>query len=176
MDGGGGNKMVQRASATLEQNQPKDSPTREAKRPPVGKDSSFMRSLCMGYIEEDMLLPFPAMSADERETLRGVVGSVGDLLGPKEKEFAAWDKAAEMPRSYIEELKSFGLFGLIIPEAHGGLGFGSAAYSRTLQEVAKYDASTAVTIGAHSSIGMRGLLLFGSEEQRARYLPRLATG
>jgi acyl-CoA dehydrogenase family member 9 len=69
-----------------------------------------------------------------------------------------------------------GFFGLVIPEEFGGLGFGSAAYSRALQEVAKYDASVAVTVGAHSSIGMRGLLLVGNEEQRARFYPKLATG
>jgi acyl-CoA dehydrogenase family member 9 len=141
-----------------------------------GKDTSFMRSLCMGNIEEDMLVPFPSMSADERETLRGVVSSLGDLMGPHESDFKAWDRAAELPKSYIDELKAFGIFGLIIPEAHGGLGFGSAAYSRTLQEVARFDASTAVTIGAHSSIGMRGLLLFGNDKQKARFLPRLASG
>jgi len=105
-----------------------------------------------------------------------VVTSLGDLFGPHEKDFHAWDRQAEMPKSYIDELKAFGLFGLIIPEAHGGLGFGSAAYSRTLQEVARFDASTAVTIGAHSSIGMRGLLLFGSDAQKERFLPRLASG
>jgi acyl-CoA dehydrogenase family member 9 len=141
-----------------------------------GKNTSFMRSLCMGYIEEDMLLPFPVTSAEERDTLRGVVGSLGELLGRHEKDFKTWDRAAEMPAAYIEELKAFGLFGLVIPEAYGGLGFGSAAYSRTLQEVAKHDASTAVTVGAHSSIGMRGLLLFGTDAQKERFLPRLATG
>ena len=141
-----------------------------------GKDTSFMRSLCMGNIEEDMLVPFPSMSADERETLKGVVASLADLMGPHESDFCAWDRAAEMPRSYIDEIKAFGLFGLIIPEEHGGLGFGSAAYSRTLQEVARFDASTAVTIGAHSSIGMRGLLLFGNDKQKARFLPRLSSG
>ena len=141
-----------------------------------GKDTSFMRSLCMGNIEEEMIVPFPVTTAEERETLKGVVSSLGDLLGPHEKDYPKWDRKAEMPASYIEELKAFGLFGLIIPEAHGGLGFGSAAYSRTLQEVARFDASTAVTIGAHSSIGMRGLLLFGSDKQKERFLPRLATG
>ena len=130
----------------------------------------------MGYIEEDMILPFPATSAEERETLQGVVASLGELLSRHEKDFPKWDRAAEMPRTYLEELKSFGLFGLIIPEAQGGLGFGSAAYSRTLQEVARFDASTAVTVGAHSSIGMRGLLLFGTDAQKERFLPRLATG
>ena len=141
-----------------------------------GKDTSFMRSLCMGYIEEDMIVPFPVTSPEERETLQSVIASLGDLMAPHEKDFSAWDRAAEMPASYLEELKTFGLFGLIIPEAHGGLGFGSAAYSRTLQEVARFDASTAVTIGAHSSIGMRGLLLFGTDKQKERFLPRLATG
>ncbi len=141
-----------------------------------GKHTSFMRSLCMGYIEEDMLIPFPSQSSEERETLKGVVESVRDLLSRHEADFPKWDRAAEMPKSYIEELKSFGLFGLVIPEAHGGLGFGSAAYSRTLQEIARFDASTAVTVGAHSSIGMRGLLLFGSDAQKDRFLPRLASG
>jgi alkylation response protein AidB-like acyl-CoA dehydrogenase len=50
------------------------------------------------------------------------------------------------------------------------------AYSRTLQEVAKYDATVAVTIGAHSSIGMRGLLLFGTKDQCNRYMGKLASG
>jgi alkylation response protein AidB-like acyl-CoA dehydrogenase len=81
-----------------------------------------------------------------------------------------------MPRSFVAELAQFGLFGLVIPEAHGGMGFGSAAYSRALQEVARHDASVAVTVGAHSSIGMRGLLLFGTDEQKARWLPKLASG
>jgi alkylation response protein AidB-like acyl-CoA dehydrogenase len=56
------------------------------------------------------------------------------------------------------------------------MGFGATAYSRVIQELGRFDGSTAVTVGAHSSIGMRGLLLFGTEEQRARYLPRLASG
>lgn len=135
-----------------------------------------MRSLCMGHIEEDMLIPFPTTSSEERETLMGVVEALGAQLGKHEADFRAWDRAGEMPADYVNELKAFGLFGLVIPEDQGGLGFGSAAYSRTLQEVARHDASTAVTIGAHSSIGMRGLLLFGTDEQKKRFFPALATG
>jgi alkylation response protein AidB-like acyl-CoA dehydrogenase len=93
-----------------------------------------------------------------------------------EKDFRSWDEKAELPPELIAELKEFGLFGLVIPEEHGGMGFGASAYSRALQEVARFDASVAVTVGAHSSIGMRGLLLFGTDEQRARYYPKLATG
>lgn len=130
----------------------------------------------MGRIEEDVILPFPVLSTEEQETLRGVVSSLEALLKPRAEDFRKWDVEGEIPAEFIEELKAFGLFGLVIPESAGGLGFGSGAYSRALQEVAKYDASIAVTVGAHSSIGMRGLLLFGSDAQKEKYYSRLATG
>ena len=143
----------------------------------VDKEStSFVRSLCMGAIEEDVVLPFPVIADREAETLRQVFGSLEDFLGTREKDFRAWDVAGELPAEVLEELRQFGLFGLVLPEDVGGLGLGSAAYSRALQEISRYDGSVAATVGAHSSIGLRGLLLFGTAEQRARFYPRLATG
>ena len=140
------------------------------------KTASFMRSLCLGEIEEEILVPYPEPTAPEKETLGAIVGTLKSMLHSREKDFAAWDQAGEMPKPFIEELKSAGLFGLVVPERYGGLGLGTTAYSRVLQEIGRHDASVGVTVGAHSSIGMRGLLLFGTEEQKARYLPRLATG
>jgi acyl-CoA dehydrogenase family member 9 len=140
------------------------------------RTASFVQGLCMGRIEEEIIVPFPELRPAEKETLRQVLAAVDQLLGPRERDFRAWDVAGEMPRAFVEELKAFGLFGLVIPEQHGGLGFGSTAYSRVLQQIARHDASVALTVGAHSSIGMRGLLLFGTEAQKARWLPRLATG
>lgn len=138
--------------------------------------TSFMRSLCMGQIEQDILFPFPDLSIEQKETLQEIAAALEDLLGSRHEDFRRWDAEGEMPSDFLDELKSFGLFGLIIPEAYGGLGLGNMAYSRTLQEVGRYDASVAVTIGAHSSIGMRGLLLLGTEEQKKRYMPALASG
>ncbi len=138
--------------------------------------TSFMRSLCMGRVEQDVICPFPGMAESERETLGDISGALEGLLGPRAEDFRKWDVEGEMPQEFIDELKEFGMFGLVIPEDNGGMGLGNMAYSRTLQEVAKYDASVAVTIGAHSSIGMRGLLLFGTDEQKARYYDKLATG
>ena len=135
-----------------------------------------MRSLCLGIVEEDLLLPFPRIGGETAETLKAVLDSIDDLLGPKADLFRAWDAEGKMPLSFIDELRSFGLFGLVVPEAFGGLGFGSLAYSRTLQQIARHDASVAVTVGAHNSIGMRGLLLFGTEAQRRTYYPKLASG
>ena len=143
---------------------------------PDKKTASFMRSLCLGEIEEEIVLPYPEPSAQEKETLAAIGATLKAMLGPREKDFRAWDVAGEFPASFISELREAGLFGLVVPEAHGGMALGTAAYSRVIQELARYDGSTAVTVGAHSSIGMRGLLLFGTEEQKARWLPRLATG
>ncbi|HTQ05171.1 MAG TPA: acyl-CoA dehydrogenase family protein [Polyangiaceae bacterium] len=140
------------------------------------KTASFMRSLCMGQIVEDIVLPFPELAASDKETLEGVFGTIAQLLGPREADLKKWDRAGELPAEFVSELRAAGLFSFVVPEEHGGLGFGSKAYSRALQEVAKYDASVAVTVGAHSSIGMRGLLLFGTEAQRARYYEKLASG
>ena len=140
------------------------------------KAKSFMRSLCMGEIEQDIILPFPKIQDSEREMLSGVFSSLESWLKNKDADFRKWDRAGELPQEFLQEMRELGLFSLIIPEEHGGLGLSSSGYSRMLQELAKYDGSVAITIGAHSSIGMRGLLLFGTEEQKAKYYPKLATG
>jgi len=140
------------------------------------KTASFMRSLCLGRVEEDIILPFPTLSTGEKETLEGVITTLTQVLAPREKDFRTWDRQGEFPAEFVNQLREAGLFSFVIPEDQGGLAFGSKAYSRALQEVARYDASVAVTVGAHSSIGMRGLLLFGTQSQRERYYPKLATG
>jgi alkylation response protein AidB-like acyl-CoA dehydrogenase len=154
-----------------------DWPPSKKERPVADKETtSFMRSLCMGRIEQDVICPFPTMSEAQKETLGDISGALEGLLGTRTEDFRKWDVDGELPADFIDELKEFGMFGLVIPEEHGGMGLGNMAYSRTLQEVAKYDASIAVTIGAHSSIGMRGLLLFGTEDQNNRYMDKLASG
>ena len=139
-------------------------------------EKSFMRSLCLGFIEEDLIVPFPTMKPEDAETLRGVVDALGSSYKDRDHEYRTWDRTGELPPEILEEMKSLGLFSLIIPEAYGGMGMNSTAYSRTLQELSKHNGSIAITAGAHASIGMRGLLLYGTEEQRARFYPKLATG
>ena len=94
------------------------------------KTVSFIRSLCMGQIEEDVILPFPSIPSAEKETLQGVVSSLEQLLKPREADFRHWDRQGEFPPAFIEELKSFGLFGFVIPEEHGGLAFGMLGNGR----------------------------------------------
>jgi acyl-CoA dehydrogenase family protein 9 len=134
------------------------------------------KGLFLGEIRGDVLLPFPSISANEQETLRFVIESIDRFMSEKGDDYRRFDEKGEQPAEYLEELKSLGLFSLIIPEEFSGLGLSNSGYARVLQQTSRYDASTSLTIGAHSSIGMKALLLFGTPEQKARYLPRLATG
>jgi len=145
-------------------------------RPESPDHRSFVTSMCFGEIDEELIVPYPKMKPQDKEVLKNVIGSLDQLLKPHEPDFRKWDRAGELPASFIEELRQFGLFSLIVPEEHGGMGMNATSYSRSLQEIAKYDGSVAVTVGAHSSIGMRGLLLFGTDEQKKQWMPKLATG
>lgn len=148
------------------------------KDPPPSFDptKSFVRSLCVGQIDEDILFPYPRMKEEEAAMVRTLTDSLDSWLAKKENEFRKWDVAGELPPEIIQEIRDMGLFGLIIPEEFGGIGLSTAAYSRCLQQMSGWDGSATITAGAHSSIGMKGLLLFGTPEQKAKYLPKLATG
>lgn len=138
--------------------------------------SSVARNLALGEIVEQNLFPYPAIRARDREVLGMMVDAIDRFLEGHAHDFAAWDAAAEQPPEFIQALRELGLFGLIIPEESGGLALSNAAYARVLAQTSAHDSSVSLTIGAHSSIGMKGVLLFGSDAQKARYLPRLASG
>ncbi len=137
---------------------------------------SIAKYLYLGNILEENIFPYPKIEGEEAETLEMVLDSIDKFLEGKQDQFREFDEKGAQSDEYLQNLRELGLFGLIIPEEHGGIGFSNKSYSRALQQTSQYDGSTSLTIGAHSSIGMRGLLLFGSDEQKARYMPRLATG
>ncbi len=140
------------------------------------REVSVAKELFLGNIIEENIYPFPIPQSEEVETLRMVLDSIDRFMAGEDEKFRHYDAKGEQPESYLNELKELGLFGLIIPEEHGGIGLSNTAYSRVLQQTSRYDAATSLTIGAHSSIGMKGLLLFGTAEQKKRYLPLLASG
>src|SRR5277367_3781724 len=137
---------------------------------------SVAKGLIAGHILEDQLFPYPQLRDKDQEVLRMMVDAIDQFLGPKRQDFKRWDREAEQPAQFIQGLRDLGLFGLIVPEEHGGLGLSNAGYARVLSQSSMHDSSATLTIGAHSSIGMKGILLFGTAEQRARYLPKLASG
>jgi acyl-CoA dehydrogenase family protein 9 len=86
------------------------------------------------------------------------------------------DREQRIPDEVMTGLRELGLFGMLVPRRYGGAGLSTTGYARVIQELGALDASVAVTVAAHQSIGMKGLLLFGSLEAKEQYLPRLATG
>jgi acyl-CoA dehydrogenase family member 9 len=139
-------------------------------------EQSVAKNLIMGEIVEENLFPYPAIRSRDRELLGPIVEAIDGFLADKADDFRRWDREGAQPAEFVESLRELGLFSLIIPEEFGGLALSNAAYARVLAQTSSYDSSVSLTIGAHSSIGMKGILLFGTPEQRARYLPRLATG
>ncbi|MFO1426292.1 MAG: acyl-CoA dehydrogenase family protein [Steroidobacteraceae bacterium] len=144
--------------------------------PALRRDLSAARSLFMGQIVEENLFPYPQIRARDREILGQVVEAIDGFLDDKQPDFRRWDVEAHQPDEFIQGLRDMGLFGLIIPEEHGGLELSNGAYARVLTQTSSHDASVSLTVGAHSSIGMKGLILFGTPQQKARYLPKLASG
>ncbi|UXI69957.1 acyl-CoA dehydrogenase family protein [Tahibacter amnicola] len=139
-------------------------------------DQSVAKGLFFGEIVEENLFPYPALRERDREMLGAMTDAIDAFLADKQAELKHWDRIAEQPAEFIQALRDMGLFGLIIPEAFGGLELSNAAYARVLCQTSQHDSSVSLTIGAHSSIGMKGVLLFGTPEQKAQYLPRLASG
>ena len=144
--------------------------------PALDTDTSAAKNLFLGKVIEGNIYPFPRFKEEEAETLRMVLDSVDRFMQPRADEYRVHDREGKQPDEYIQLLRELGLFGLIIPEEFGGIGLSNSAYARVIQQSSSYDASTSLTIGAHSSIGMKGVLLWGNPEQKAKYLPRLATG
>lgn len=140
---------------------------KKLQRPPFGKN------LFLGKFDTD-ILAFPEVLDKER------LQTLEELVAPVEKFFESIDSKkidaeGKIPKETYDGLKALGLFGQQIPTDYGGLGFNATEFAR-LAEITALDASVAVSLAAHQSIGLKGLLIAGNEEQKAKYLPRLATG
>jgi short/branched chain acyl-CoA dehydrogenase len=89
---------------------------------------------------------------------------------------AELDLTGTFPYDIVAELADLGLMGLPIPEQYGGAGGDTVAYAIAVEELARVDSSVAITVAAHTSLGTMPILLYGSDEQRERWLPDLASG
>ncbi len=142
----------------------------------IQKDDSPAKALFLGNILDNVIFPYPKIEEAEKETLNMVLDSIDKFMSGKASDFKEYDIKGEQPAEFLNNLKELGLFGLIIPEEYGGIGLSNSAYSRVLQQTSLYDSATSLTIGAHSSIGMKALLLFGNDGQKQTYLEKLASG
>lgn len=141
----------------------------------AGPDVGFAKALFFGKFKGDLLYPYPTLPAAER--------AAADEMARKVRAFADTqidhmkiDREARIPDRVVQGLADIGMYKLTIPAEYGGLGFGQQQYLKTMEVLGGHDASVAVFVNAHHSIGVRALCLFGSKEQQARWLPGLYDG
>ena len=117
------------------------------------------------------------MRVDLTDTQRQLRDAVRDFAERRVRPVAAdLDRTGRFPRDIVAELGRLGVLGCCIPEVWGGAGLDAVAYVLALEELARVSAATAAIVATHASLAAWPLLAFGSDEQRARYLPALAGG
>ncbi len=136
---------------------------------------SLLKALYQGHIEESLIFPFPEIPADTKETVAAFSDAYRDFDAAN-IDSEKIDHDHFFPREVVKGLGDLGAFGMTIPEEYGGSGFSAAAYCKMMEVIGPLDASASIVIGGHQSIGLKPLLLFGTAEQKKKWLPDLATG
>ncbi|MFI5228725.1 MAG: acyl-CoA dehydrogenase family protein [Gemmatimonadales bacterium] len=139
------------------------------------RNPSFIKGLFLGELREELVFPFPTLDAAERESL-GLVLDSFRAFAATHVDSARFDREGCFPEETRAALHQLGVMGLSIPEEFGGFGASAKVYNRVFGEVGGADPALCVYFGAHQSIGCKGIVLFGNDDQRRRYLPRCASG
>lgn len=112
--------------------------------------------------------------SDEQELIRDTVRTFArERVEPVAAEL---DLTGRFPYELVSELGELGLMGIPVPEEYGGAGGDTVSYAIAIEELTRVDSSVAITVAAHTSLGIMPILLFGTEEQKHRWLPDLAAG
>jgi alkylation response protein AidB-like acyl-CoA dehydrogenase len=110
----------------------------------------------------------------EQELIRDTVREfTRERVAPLAEEL---DRESRFPVELVREMAELGLMGIPIPEEHGGAGGDTLSYAIAIEELTRIDSSVAITVAAHTSLGTMPIYLFGSHEQKGRWLPDLASG
>jgi acyl-CoA dehydrogenase family member 9 len=133
------------------------------------------KGLFQGHFVADWVMPYPRIPAAQQAELDGALSELRQFLD-EHLDAAEIDRKADIPRSVIDGLGRVGVLGMTAPKEYGGHGFSQMANCKILEEIGRRCASTSVFVNAHHSIGIRALLLFGTHEQKQRWLPKLSTG
>ncbi len=139
------------------------------------RNPSFTKGLFLGEIREDLIFPFPEMAKDEKENLAAVLDAFRSWAADT-VDSAKLDHDGKFADEVRQGMAELGLMGLGIPEEYGGFGASAMFFSRMFGEVGATDAALCVYFGAHQSIGCKGITLFGTDDQKQRWLPKCATG
>src|SRR5437763_7298278 len=135
----------------------------------------FAKGLFQGHFVSDWVMPYPRIPEAQQRELDQTLTELRKFLNA-DLDPAEIDRQADIPRSVINGLGRIGVLGMTAPKEYGGHGFSQMANCEILEEIGRRCASTSVFVNAHHSIGIRALLLFGTHEQKQRWLPKLSTG
>ena len=115
--------------------------------------------------------------AEAQDEMKIIADSVRDFaeqyIRPQMME---WDETQHFPKDVMHKLGEMGFLGVLVPEEYGGAGLGYQEYITVIEEVAKVCSSIGLSVAAHNSLCTGHILQFGNEEQKSKYLPKLATG
>ena len=135
----------------------------------------FAKALFFGHVNAPLLFPYPVLPPDQRETVEKAVAEVL-RFADETIDAAAIDRNADIPPEVVSGLADLGVLGMTAPAEFGGRDFSQLGYTKVIEVIGGHCAATAVFVNAHHSIGIRALLLFGTEEQKRRWLPGLVSG
>ncbi|PNF25569.1 Very long-chain specific acyl-CoA dehydrogenase, mitochondrial [Cryptotermes secundus] len=140
------------------------------------ESQSFTMNLFRGVMETAQVFPFPqVLNEDQKDTLKMFVDPTAKFF-EEVNDPAKNDTLEAVEPQSLEGLWELGAFGLQVSQDLGGLGLNNTQYARLVEIVGAHDLGVGITLGAHQSIGFKGILLFGTPEQKAKYLPRVTTG
>nr|XP_058971850.1 very long-chain specific acyl-CoA dehydrogenase, mitochondrial-like [Pocillopora verrucosa] len=141
----------------------------------ASQSKSFVMGLFKGQLDVQQVFPFPEVLDSEQEsTLKAYVDPVAKFF-EESNDPAKNDEIEKVADDTFEGLREMGAFGLQISTDLGGLGLTNTQYARLVEIVGSHDLAVGITLGAHQSIGFKGILLYGNKEQKEKYLPSLAT-
>ena len=141
-------------------------------REPEPDGKGFLEDLYLNSFDRDRFEAFTPPEEDPRAAR--IIQRYRELI--KDYSPAALEKKGSIPEPLWEGLRQIGLFGLNIPEKYGGVGLSLNGYLSVLAAIASTDMALALTPTAHLSIGLKGVLLFGNEKQKQKYLTQAASG
>jgi acyl-CoA dehydrogenase family protein 9 len=136
---------------------------------------SLVGTFFFGELNENLIFPFPHFSDSQVEMAKEMTSAI-DQFAFDNIDGEKFDRESKLPEEVIKGIAEMGLLGLAVPENLGGLGLDYSLYCRVFAQIAMYDASVATMVGAHQSIGYRALLNEGTEAQKQKWLPLLASG
>ncbi len=147
----------------------------EHKEPKKVSSLGIVKQLFFDRLDQSKIFPYPRPPLEEKERIDLFCHKLR-LFGEKHIDPIAIDRHSKIPMEVINGLAKLGMLGLSVPQKYGGLGMPLTAFCKALEVISQRCSSTAAFLTAHQSIGYKAILLYGTPEQKEKWLPPIAKG